>query len=178
MEIRISNDNSRNYYNEVLGVMSNYKELIENPKQKIQGLTRQATILTGISIAFLAIFSILYLNDASNMLYMIVVIIFAATVALGIIYYLLINRRINSIRNGSSDKRLIIEDDYVKMIVDGDRTSLVMSDIQYVLMNKHSICFLPRTENTKMIAVNIIYKDSVLDALNDKSIIIDNTGLY
>ena len=45
-------------------------------------------------------------------------------------------------------------------------------------MNKHSICFLPRTENTKMIAVNIIYKDSVLDAINDKSIIIDNTGLY
>ena len=121
MEIRISNDNSRNYYDEVLGVMSNYKKLIENPNQKIQGLTRQATILTGISIAFLAIFSILYLNDASNMLYMIVVMIFAAAVALGIIYYLLINRRIKSIRNDASDKRLIIEDDYVEMIMDGDR---------------------------------------------------------
>ena len=46
MEIRISNDNSRNYYDEVLGVMSNYKKLIENPNQKIPGLTRQATILT------------------------------------------------------------------------------------------------------------------------------------
>ncbi len=112
------------------------------------------------------------------MLYMIVVMIFAAAVVLGIIYYLLINRRINSIRNDASDKRLIIEDDYVELIVDGDRTMLEMSDIQYVLMNKHSICFLPRTKNTKMIAVNIIYKDSVLDAINDKSIIIDNTGLY
>ena len=178
MEIKIDNVNSKNYYDEVLGVISNYKKLIKNPNQKIQGLTRQATILTGISVAFLAIFSILYIMNRTNSLYLIVVIIFAVAFVLGIVYYLLINRRINSFRDASSDRKLIIEDDYVELIVGGEKSRLEMSDVQYVIINKYSICFIPRVENSKVIAVNIVYKDSILDAINDKSIIVDNSRLY
>lgn len=178
MEIKIDNVNSKNYYDEVLGVISNYKKLIKNPNQKINGLTRQATILTGISLVFLVVFSILYLMNRSYSLYLIVVIIFAVAFVLGIIYYLLINRRVNSFRNVSSDRKLIIEDDYVELIVGEEKSRLEMSDVQYVVINKYSVCFIPRTENSKVIAVNIAYKDSILKAIDDKSIIVDNSSLY
>ena len=50
------------YYNEVLAIVSNYKKLVENPRQKIKGLNRQAITLTVISVAFLVVFSVLYLQ--------------------------------------------------------------------------------------------------------------------
>ena len=178
MEIKMDNVNSKNYYDEVLGVISNYKKLIKNPHQKINGLTRQATILTGISLVFLVVFSILYLMNRSYSLYLIVVIIFAVAFVLGIIYYLLINRRVNSFKNVSSDRKLIIENDYVELIVGEEKSRLEMSDVQYFIINKYSVCFIPRTENSKLIAVNIAYKDSILSAIDDKSIIVDNSSLY
>ena len=178
MEIKIDNVNSKNYYDEVLGVISNYKKLIKNPHQKINGLKRQATILTGISLVFLVVFSILYLMNRSYSLYLIVVIIFAVAFVLGIIHYLLINRRVNSFKNVSSDRKLIIENDYVELIVGEEKSRLEMSDVQYFIINKYSVCFIPRTENSKLIAVNIAYKDSILSAIDDKSIIVDNSSLY
>ena len=54
------------YYNEVLAIISNYKNLVKNPRQKIKGLNRQAVTLTVIALAFLVVFSVLYLQNRSN----------------------------------------------------------------------------------------------------------------
>ena len=87
------------YYNEVLAIVSNYKKLVDNPRQKIKGLNRQAITLTVISVAFLVVFSVLYLQNRSNTLYLIVVAIFAVAFVLGIIYNVLIRRRISKMKS-------------------------------------------------------------------------------
>ena len=50
MEIEMNKIESDAYYNEVLAIISNYKNLVENPRQKIKGLNRQAITLTVISL--------------------------------------------------------------------------------------------------------------------------------
>lgn len=178
MEIRIGNVESKGYYGEVLAVMSNYGKLVKNPRQKIRGLHKQAMMLTGIALVFLVVFSILYAMDMSYKLYFYIVIIFAVALVLGIIYNILINRRISQLKNPGADKRLVIENDHVEMSIDGEKTRLLMSEIQYILINNYSIAFLPQNISSKMIAVDVAHKNEIINSINEKDIIIDNSDLY
>ena len=178
MEIRINDSGSKDYYGEVLAVMSNYGKLVKNPRQKIRGLHKQAMMLTGIALVFLLVFSILYAMDMSYTLYFYIVIIFAVALVLGIIYNILINRRISQLKNPGADKRLVIENDHVEMSIDGEKTRLLMSEIQYILINNYSIAFLPQNISSKMIAVGVAHKNEILNSINEKNIIIDNSDLY
>ena len=166
------------YYNEVLAIVSNYKKLVDNPRQKIKGLNRQAITLTVISVAFLVVFSVLYLQNRSNTLYLIVVAIFAVAFVLGIIYNVLIRRRISKFKNKGSDRKLVIEDDYVELTVGNEKSRLEMSEIQYVLINKYSISFIPNKPNSTLIAIGISYREDVLNNFSHKELIVDNSSLY
>ncbi len=166
------------YYNEVLAIVSNYKKLVDNPRQKIKGLNRQAITLTVISVAFLVVFSVLYLQNRSNTLYLIVVAIFAVAFVLGIIYNVLIRRRISKFKNRGSDRKLVIEEDYVELTVGNEKSRLEMSEIQYVLINKYSISFIPNKPNSTLIAIGIRYMEDVLNNFSHKELIVDNSSLY
>ena len=178
MEIEMNKIESDAYYNEVLAIVSNYKKLVENPRQKIKGLNRQAITLTVISVAFLVVFSVLYLQNRSNTLYLIVVAIFAVAFVLGIIYNVLIRRRISKFKSKSSDRKLVIEDDYVELTVGNEKSRLGMSEIQYVLINKYSISFIPNKANSTLIAIGIRYREDVLNNFSHKELIVDNSSLY
>ena len=158
--------------------MSNYGKLVKNPRQKIRGLHKQAMMLTGIALVFLLVFSILYAMDMSYTLYFYIIIIFAVALVLGIIYNILINRRISQLKNPGADKRLVIENDHVELSIDSEKTRLLISEIQYILINNYSIAFLPQNINSKMIAVNVAHKNEILNSINEKNIIIDNSDLY
>ena len=178
MEIEMNKIESDAYYNEVLAIISNYKNLVENPRQKIKGLNRQAITLTVISVAFLVVFSVLYLQNRSNTLYLIVVAIFAVAFVLGIIYNVLIRRRISKLKNRGSDRKLVIEEDYVELTVGNEKSRLEMSEIQYVLINKYSISFIPNKANSTLIAIGISYREDVLNNFARKELIVDNSSLY
>ena len=178
MEIEINKIESDAYYNEVLAIVSNYKKLVKNPRQKIKGVNRQAITLTVISVAFLVVFSFLYLQNRSNTLYLIVVAIFAIAFVLGIIYNVLIRRRISKLKNRGSDRKLVIEEDYVELTVGNEKSRLEMSEIQYVLINKYSISFIPNKANSTLIAIGISYRDDVLNNFARKELIVDNSILY
>lgn len=178
MEIEINKIESDAYYNEVLAIVSDYKKLVKNPRQKIKGVNRQAITLTVISVAFLVVFSFLYLQNRSNTLYLIVVAIFAIAFVLGIIYNVLIRRRISKLKNRGSDRKLVIEDDYVELTVGNEKSRLEMSEIQYVLINKYSISFIPNKANSTLIAIGISYREDVLNNFARKELIVDNSILY
>ena len=178
MEIKLNKIESDAYYNEVLAIVSDYKKLVKNPRQKIKGVNRQAITLTVISVAFLVVFSFLYLQNRSNTLYLIVVAIFAIAFVLGIIYNVLIRRRISKLKNRGSDRKLVIEEDYVELTVGNEKSRLEMSEIQYVLINKYSISFIPNKANSTLIAIGISYREDVLNNFARKELIVDNSSLY
>lgn len=178
MEIKLNKIESDAYYNEVLAIVSNYKNLVKNPRQKIKGVNRQAITLTVISLAFLVVFSVLYLQNRSNTLYLIVVAIFAIALVMGIIYNILIRRRISKLKNKGSDRKLVIEEDYVELTVGNEKSRLEISEIQYVLINRYSISFIPNKTHSTLIAIGIRYRDDVLNNFAHKELIVDNTSLY
>ena len=171
MEIKIDKIESNEYYGEVLAVMSNYSKLVKNPAQKIRGLNRQAILLTGISVVFLAIFSILYLLNQSYAPYLFVIAIFSIALFLGIIYIVLINRRISKLKNNNSDKKLIIEEDHVEMHIGDEQFTLNFDDMQWIILNRYSITFLPKNKDDSLIAIGIRYKSQVISNIKEKSLI-------
>ena len=177
MEIKIDKIGPDNYYGEVLAVMSNYSKLVKNPRQKIRGLNSQAILLTGIAVAFLAVFAVLYFMSPI-MLYLLVIIIFSVALILGIIYILLVRRRISKFKNNDSLKKLIIEDEYVEMHMGDEQFRLNFADMHSILLNKYSITFLPKNEGSTLIAVEIKYKNQVIDNIKEKQLIVDNSDLY
>ena len=176
MELQIENSNNSKYYDEALYIASNYNKFIKNPRKKAIGITRYAFILTGVSLIFLAIFTALTFTQHSN-LYFYVAILFAVAFVMGIIYYLLIKNRISKLRTNNDTKKLIIENEYIELIVGKQRFHMEKSDIQHVLINKYSLCFLPRLK-TDIIAIDVKYKNQVLESLNEKSLVVDNSDLY
>lgn len=178
MELLLDKENSTKYYDEVLAVLSNYKKLVKNPRKKVRGLTSTAVSLTLIALVFMIVFTVLYLRDMSYSLYLYIDILFIAAVILGIIYYALIKRRISKFKEVDSDKKIIIEDEYVELHIGGDEFRLNFTDMQWIVINKYSITFLPNVEGVRLIAINNKYTGQVLDNIKEKSLIADNRELY
>ncbi len=174
MEIEPDKCESNNYYGEVLTVMSNYSKLVKNPKKKIRAANTEAILLTGIALVFLVIFTGLYLLDQSYTSFQYVIIIFSITLFFGIIYNILIRKRISKLKNNDLDKKLIIEDDYVEMNIGEEQFRLNFKDMQWIILNKYSITFLPKIEGATLIAIEIKYADQVISNIKDKSLIVDN----
>lgn len=161
----------------MLYVASNYGKFVKNPRRKITGLKRYAIFLTVIAFIFLVIFAALNQFNPANKLYFYVMLLFLVTFVLGIIYYILINYRISKFKNMNFSKKLVVEKDYIEFYVADDYYRMEMSDIQYILINQYSLCFLPRNK-TNVIGVEVKYKDQIIEAIGQSSLIVDNSDLY
>ena len=97
---------------------------------------------------------------------------------MGIIYNVLIRRRISKFKNRGFVRKLVIEDDYVELTVGNEKSRLEMSEIQYVLINKYSISFIPNKANSTLLSIGISYREEVLNNFSHKELIVDNSNLY
>lgn len=166
------------YYDEVMGVQSNYKKLVKNPRRKIRPLSFNALVLTGISVVFLVIFAALKIMNPDNSPYLYVVIIFAVATVLGLVYYKMIKNSISKFKNSFSPRKFIIEKDFVELQAGEEKSRIEFSNIQYVIINNYSICFIPRNPNEKIIAIRKEYKSQIVNFEGYESLIVDNSSLY
>lgn len=178
MEINIDKRGPSEFYDEVMGVQSNYKKLIKNPRQKIRPLSFTAKLLTGISVVFLIIFAALKIMDPSYPYYIYIVIIFAIATVLGLVYYMMIKKSISKVKDSASTRKFIIEKDFVELQAGGEKSRIEHSDLQSVLINKHSICFIPRNPTANIIAIGVEYKNQIVNFEGYESLIVDNSSLY
>lgn len=178
MEIEIDNENSDEYYCEVMAAINNCEMLKYNPERKLHSPTVYPLIYAGISVAFILVFSFLYMADKTFTPYVYVLILFTITLILSVVYYVLTLRRIGKIYTNGRDKKLVIGDDYVEITIDGEISKLKMSEIRHILINRYSIVFLPKSASSKLMAVDKRYRKEVVDAISDKSLIVDNSKLY
>jgi hypothetical protein len=73
---------------------------------------------------------------------------------------------------------IIIEDEYVEIIIGEEKFRLSFKDIHWIILNKYSITFLPKIKGDKLIAIDIKYTNQVIDNIKEKSLIVDNSNLY
>lgn len=167
MKIEIKDRENRNYYDELLYITSNYKKIFDNPKKKAHSLSIDALVMGIISFVALILFIILYRNNNSYRLFLFGIYLFILLIVLSIVYYLLIQRRITKLRNVKGTITLEIEKEHIDFITKKSKYKVLWKDIKYVLINKHTICFIPKKSGMLLISLGIRYKEKVISALKD-----------
>ena len=175
MEIEIDKIGSDNYYSEVLAVMSNYSKLVkskaENEGIKFTGNSINRNCI-GVSCNFCS--SVSY-ESKQYPISMCNHYIFNSINFRNNLYF---PSQKKKFKNNDSYKKLIIEDEYVELHIGDEQYRLNFNDICWIILNKYSITFLPKTEGSTLIAVEIKYKNQIIDNIKEKHLIVDNSNLF
>lgn len=184
----------REYYNECLYIMMNYNKIKNNPHKKVHALTKQLLLLELICLGIIIIGIITFLLTKYIPI-LIVLVPFTYILIQNIYTHLLANRRIkdeinnkvvNNITNKVESKKdeIVLKEEHKdsknkKVTVEKNKKK--WEDILYIIINKNTICYLPKENATDLICTSINEKDKILkdiDKYNRKDLLIDNTELY
>ena len=166
MVIKVDKPGSRDYYDEMLYIISYYKSFIKNPKKKPHKLTKVFLLLAVISILFAIIFIALYFNEkyyldtfAAGVFSFITIFAFA--------YLFVFNKRINEFLKDTSPREVSIEKDSVSFKSENLDFKMKREEIALIVRGKESICFLPKEMNKMAISISREYEDKVNQALKE-----------
>jgi hypothetical protein len=174
-------NNDRDFFNELLYISAKWPNLIKNPTTKVHSITKVFSVYLIIGLIMLIGFILLYLNITK---WIFLVIIFFMSIYFFISLYFLLDtlRYINKELKDETDSDLTINTSGVRL-TRGKKIDYKIDykDIMYVLINNHSIVFLPKEKSKLMIGLSSKYKDEIIKEfkkMNKDELIIDNSDQY
>ena len=183
MEIEINKKPTRDFYDELLYITTNYKKYLDN-RNKLAKQTTSAVTKYLIFTIIGVIFSLSsYLIFDKDNFFLLTGAIFAICMILSIIYLRIIKNNMNLLLTNSEKNKstLIIDDKNVSLKKDSSTTKISWNTIDSILINKYSIIFLPGEIINPYIAIPSTYKKEVITALKKYKkieLLIDNSELY
>ena len=166
MKLEITKRGSKEFYDEVLYVISKYKDIINDSNIKIHGLRRDSINLGLVSLLFSIICFLMYFFNKNNDIILYVGYFFIFLIILSIIYYFIIVNRINKLRD--PEDKIIIKFDTNKIYYSRSsaKYNIKWEELKYILFNKYSINFIPKDKNNILLSISTEYKEQVLEAIN------------
>ena len=179
MKLEISERGNFSYYDEFLYIMSNIKKISSNNKIKVKKLTSVAFIYSAISFIFTLVFLLFYILKKDN-LYFYILCFFSFIFIFSVVYFVMILNKIKQLRGEEGTIIFEITEDYVRVEKNGVECKLNWNEITSVIINKNTICFIPR-ELKVLVAISKDYKEqvvSILKKFKKDSLLVDNSNLY
>lgn len=171
----------KDFYNELLYISSKYPILKKNPNTKTHSVTKVFTFYITLGLLMMLAFALLYIKFNK---WILLVILFFMSVYFFLSLYFLLDaiKFVNKEVKEKDDSILTINTSGVR-ITRGKKIDykIDFKDIIYVLINKHTIVFLPKEKSNLMIGVASKYKKEIVNELKDlkkDDLIIDNSKLY
>lgn len=165
MKLEITKRGSKEFYDEVLYVISKYKTIINNSNTKIHGLRKDAILLGLISLIFSIINLLIYYRDKAEKFFLYISYFFIFLIILSIIYYIIINNRINKLREPDDKITITFDNKRIAYKRTNTKYDIKWEDIKYILINKYSINFIPKDKNNILLSISTEYQDKVLEAI-------------
>ena len=180
MKIVITDHDKKEYYDELLYVSSHYKKFLNNPNRKAKGEGQNTLVWTILAAVILVIFLIMFFTTKS-MTNLYVAGLYMLILAYALYYLSIVNKRIDLMMNDGLNKTVEINDQYIEY-EDGKQTLRIKWDeIAYVMIQKYSICFLPKSPTSLFVTISRLYEDQVLEAVQKAgkdSLVVDNSKAY
>ena len=174
MIIENNEKENKKYYEEIMYISSNYYIFKKNPKTRVHSLNK--VFLLYIIFFLILFFASLWIPQ--------IIILSGVTFILCVIYiYLFVetNYKLREYRK-HNNSTIKIDKTGIENIEENQVSSKLFWDaIEYIIINKHSICFLPKNFAHFAIFIEISAKDKVYEALKkyDKlNLLIDNSNKY
>ena len=181
MKIEFNELLDKEFYKELLCVSENYKKIKKNPNKKIIPNTKIliTLLILDLILAFFFITDYIQTKDSFDVIMLGIII---CTVFYILTYLFIFNKRVKELLNNSYKSILEINESSVKLIQEGVQTvELDWNLIEFILISKHTICFVPKRVNNLMICIPIDKKETIIEGIkkyNQEKLIVDNEILY
>lgn len=180
MKLEIKERGLKEYYDEFLYVASKYKSFLKNPIRKAYSSVKM--LYFSIAYIFLAIFLITYFYIMDkNYLYVFFLGILLILLLFSIFYTIFVKKRIKAFMSEKGTKYISFDEHKVEYQDNDKKVKIDYNDIAYIIINKYSICFLPKKSSKILISISTDYKEKVIECLikYDKiNLLVDNSTLY
>ena len=180
LKLKVTERGSREFYEEFYYIVASYGKVIKNPQKKASSILKNNIIyfiLTGLLIILLYLF---FIFDKDYISFTLATILLFA-LALFIRMDRSIRKIINSLMEYKGTKEIILSKNKI-VYKDNDKEMVSnMDQISCVLINKYSICFLPKERTGVLIALPVEYKKDIIKFLKDeklKDLLVDNSDKY
>ena len=164
MKIRIKERESKKFYDEVLFVTSYYYKILKNHKKRISRMTLEFMKYLLLIGVFLLLTIYLYLDTKDNF-YIFVMSVYGIFLIFCIYFIFLSYKRIKEYMVDKDEVTINITQEYIEYRTVSSYFKTNYDDMECVLINKYSICFIPKTNKSALISLGIRYKDEVIRML-------------
>lgn len=164
MKIEVTKRGTNAFYQEFMYVYFRYNYLKKKPYKKAYNITNYFLVYMVFVVFELIIMSLLYLNSKDNF-YLIFIGVFGFLMLYLSFLLININRQIKVFKNDPSKKIIEINKKGISYEDSNKLLKLDWDDISSVIINKYTICFLPKTNLQALISINMEYKDKVLEEI-------------
>ena len=173
--------NDWNFYDELLYISSKYPTLLKKPNTKAHKVTIVYAFYNLFAIFAVFLFLLFYLKTR-KIIVLIILIQMIVLLLLSIYYYIDSFRFIKRELKREDETSITINKSGVRLtngkLID---YNLEFKDIVHVIINKHTITFLPNSKRKLMIGFSSHYKKEIvkeLKELKNDNLIVDNSDLY
>ena len=162
--LEISERGSREFYDEMYNVASNYNKFIKKPTKKPRGQSKVYFGYCVWSAIVIALFMYVYSQEHAGLF----LLLAGMMLVCGILFAVMgvaVNKRIKLLMSETGTKVFEIDENGVRLKDDSQDIKLSWDNIANVLVNRNSIVFLPANDRTFLISVYSEYKDEVLKGI-------------
>ena len=179
MKIKVNERGPKDYYDEFLYIAFRYKDFKKKPERKAYRLTSFLLVLIPITILCMILTIIMYINTKDILdIVLITLLVFIFLVSLK--YFIVTKKHLNYFMNYQGEKIIDIDSDGIKYLDNQKSISVNWSNILKIIINKYSICVLPKDTNILIFIYNGYFEELLqgLKKYHKEDLIIDNRHLY
>lgn len=180
MKIEVNKRGKKEYYDEFLYVVTMRKRIKKNPNQKVQTLTFYLKKYICYILLSVLLFIFFYYKT-KNIFFMIYIGMVIIILLYIVVYLLNTNKMIKTLMSKTDTKIVEINKSGVEYKDSEKNIKIDWKNIEFILLNKYSICFIPKDDSNIFISISSDYKYKVLTAIkefNKEDLIKDNSQLY
>ena len=178
MRLEITERGPREFYDEIMYIASNFRKYRGRPEKKARSQMKVYTLYCLASALVTLVFLFEYFTEHKG-----VFLLLAGMMVVCLLMFIAmivgIKKRIGIMMNEPGTKIIDIDERGVRYEAENQTLQTKWDDITNVIINKHSIVFMPRTEIQLMVSIYAKYKEQVLQAVEaagHMDLVVDNTA--
>ena len=167
MKIEVKKRGSKEFYDEMLYVITYYKKFIKNPRKKAWRYTNYLSLFLIISLSMCGAFVAMYMMD-KEWYSLVMVGAFLLMFFFIIVFLVTVKKRIKMYMDDKSDKIIDITKECINYGSDTMNLKMNKEEIAAIVINKYSICVLPKELNKYAISISKDYLDEFLKGAKEE----------
>lgn len=176
MKIEVNTRGSKEFYDEMLFVVTYCKKILENPHKKAWRYTNYLLMYMSICVIMCGAFVALQFMD-NEWYYLVMIGAFVLLFFFIVVLFANVKKRIKMYMDDKSDKVIEVTEDCISYSSDTMNLKMNKEDIGVIVINKYSICVLPKEMNKYAISICNDYLVEFLKATSENGydkLVVDN----